>query len=137
MKADYNMTGKDRKALVDAIAAITGEAAEYQFVPTCAYKIGNITVDKNGTMIWDESTDEATTLRISGLTELIVTGALPKVFVIHFPKPVSDFEKAFHTMKPMGKGILTFELPINAPLGGQLSAAATSSCTYRAWSFPS
>jgi hypothetical protein len=48
MRADYNMTGKDRKALVDAIAAITGEAAEYQFVPTCAYKIGDITVDKEG-----------------------------------------------------------------------------------------
>jgi hypothetical protein len=29
MRANYNMTGKERKALVDAIAAITGEAAEY------------------------------------------------------------------------------------------------------------
>lgn len=54
MKADYNMTGKDRKALVDAIAAITGEAAEYQFVPTCAYKIGNITVDKEGGVSCDD-----------------------------------------------------------------------------------
>ena len=54
MKADYNMIGKDRKALVDAIAAITGEAAEYQFVPTCAYKIGNITVDKEGGVSCDD-----------------------------------------------------------------------------------
>ena len=54
MKANYNMTGKERKALVDAIAAITGEAAEYQFVPTCAYKIGNITVDKEGAVICED-----------------------------------------------------------------------------------
>jgi hypothetical protein len=54
MRANYNMTGKDRKALVDAIAAITGEAAEYQFVPTCAYKIGNITVDKEGGVSCDD-----------------------------------------------------------------------------------
>lgn len=48
MRANYNRTGKERKALVSAIAEITGEKAEYKFVPTCAYEIGNITVDKEG-----------------------------------------------------------------------------------------
>lgn len=48
MRATYNLTGKERKALVNAIAEITGQKAEYKFVPTCAYEIGNITVDKDG-----------------------------------------------------------------------------------------
>ena len=48
MKANYNVTGKERKALVAAIAAITGDKAVYKFMPTCAYEIGDITVDKEG-----------------------------------------------------------------------------------------
>ncbi|ENZ13256.1 hypothetical protein [Enterocloster clostridioformis] len=48
MKASYNVTGKERKALVAAIAVITGDKAVYKFMPTCAYEIGDITVDKEG-----------------------------------------------------------------------------------------
>lgn len=48
MKANFNVTGKDRKALVAAIAALTGDKAVYKFMPTCAYEIGDITVDKEG-----------------------------------------------------------------------------------------
>jgi hypothetical protein len=48
MRIDYGATGKDRKALVEAIEKITGEKAVYKFVPTCAYEIGSITVDKTG-----------------------------------------------------------------------------------------
>lgn len=48
MKANFSVTGKDRKALVAAIAALTGDKAVYKFMPTCAYEIGDITVDKEG-----------------------------------------------------------------------------------------
>ena len=48
MKANYNVTGKERKALVAAIAELTGDKAVYKFMPTCAFEIGNITVDKEG-----------------------------------------------------------------------------------------
>lgn len=48
MKASYNVTGKDRKALVAAIAELTGDKAVYKYMPTCAYEIGDITVDKEG-----------------------------------------------------------------------------------------
>lgn len=48
MKANYNLTGTKRKELVQAIAEITGEKADYMRMPTCAYEIGNITVDKDG-----------------------------------------------------------------------------------------
>ena len=48
MKANYNVTGNERKALVAAIAELTGEKPIYKFMPTCAYDIGDITVDKEG-----------------------------------------------------------------------------------------
>ena len=48
MKANYNVTGNERKVLVAAIAELTGEKAIYKFMPTCAYEIGDITVDKEG-----------------------------------------------------------------------------------------
>lgn len=48
MRADYNMTGAERRELVHAIEEITGEHAVYKFVPTCAYEIGDITVGKEG-----------------------------------------------------------------------------------------
>lgn len=46
MKANYNVTGNDRKALVAAIENLTGDKAIYMRMPTCAYEIGDITVDK-------------------------------------------------------------------------------------------
>ncbi|WP_455759452.1 virulence protein [Cloacibacillus evryensis] len=55
MKANYNVTGKERKALVAAIAAITGDKAVYKFMPTCAYEIGDITVDKEGCVTCDDA----------------------------------------------------------------------------------
>lgn len=48
MKAKYNVTGNERKVLVAAIAELTGEKPIYKFMPTCAYEIGDITVDKEG-----------------------------------------------------------------------------------------
>lgn len=54
MKANYNVTGKERKALVAAIAAITGDKAVYKFMPTCAFEIGDITVDKEGGVTCDD-----------------------------------------------------------------------------------
>lgn len=48
MKENYNVIGEARKALVKAIVKITGEKAVYQFMPTCAYEIGDITVSKEG-----------------------------------------------------------------------------------------
>ena len=65
MKKNYKVTGSDRKALVQVIGQTIGVKPVYMKVPTCAYAIGNITVDKEGSMIWDERTDEATIQQIS------------------------------------------------------------------------
>ncbi len=63
MEIKFNCTGAERKRLVQAISEITGENAEYQFMPTCAYTIGTMTVDKEGTLHCEDGTD------ISGLLE--------------------------------------------------------------------
>ena len=63
MTIKFNCTGTVRKKLVQAISEITGENAEYQFMPTCAYNIGTLSVDKDGTLHCEDGTD------IDGLLE--------------------------------------------------------------------
>ena len=53
MNLNYNVSGKDRKELVKAISEITGAEAKYAGVPSCAYRIGDIMVDKTGTVTGD------------------------------------------------------------------------------------
>jgi hypothetical protein len=60
MKATYNVTGDERKALVGIISEVIGTKPVYMRMPTCAYVIEGITVGKDGTMVWDERTEEAT-----------------------------------------------------------------------------
>ena len=65
MKINYNVTGSDRKQLVSIITHETGIKATYKGVPSLAYCIGGITVEKDGTMVWDENTDTATIQKIT------------------------------------------------------------------------
>ncbi|MCC6094262.1 MAG: virulence protein [Eubacterium sp.] len=119
MRANYNMTGKERKALVDAIAAITGEAAEYQFVPTCAYKIGNITVDKKGTVICE---DEEKLGRV--MVRLGQMGYYPDAEQPADPEPGQEtVQEAIElAQEPEGETTgLTISLPLSAANVGTLT----------------
>ncbi len=59
MNIEFNLTGEERKKLVRAISEITGGSAEYQYMPTCAYTIGeHYTVTKDGTLIISDDADE-------------------------------------------------------------------------------
>lgn len=57
MEIRYNVTGARRKELVKIISGITGSRAEYQYMPTCNYKIGCFTVTRDGTLIFDDCAD--------------------------------------------------------------------------------
>ena len=46
----YNVTGERRKRLVLKLAALTGQKAEYLGMPSMAYRVGDITVSKTGTL---------------------------------------------------------------------------------------
>ena len=51
MTTKMSLNGTMHKALVAAIAEITGEKAVYRSRPTCNYDIGDITVTKDGRII--------------------------------------------------------------------------------------
>lgn len=57
MEIKYNRTGKERKDLVTAIAQITGAEAVYKGVPSCNYEVDYFTIDRFGTLSFDDSAD--------------------------------------------------------------------------------
>ena len=58
MTIEFHLTGENRKALVKAISEILEISAEYQYMPTCAYKIGEYyTVTKEGNLEISDSAD--------------------------------------------------------------------------------
>ena len=73
MEFKYNVTGTDRKRLVTAIAEITECAAKYKGAPTFAYEVDYFTIDKNGTVSFDDRAD-------SEEIELLVEALLDKGF---------------------------------------------------------
>ena len=55
----FNLRERDRKELVKNISEILGEKAEYMRMPTCAYRIGDCTVAKDGTLTWGADVTDA------------------------------------------------------------------------------
>lgn len=60
MKLHYNATGPDRKELVQTISKLLGIKPVYKGMPTSAYEVGTIAVAKDGTVVYDERTDQDT-----------------------------------------------------------------------------
>ena len=70
MEITFNLEGITRKELVQAISEITGCKARYMRTPTYAYTIGDYTVTRQGSLVWDERTPEADANALkSGLIE--------------------------------------------------------------------
>ena len=79
MKINYNVTGSDRKQLVSIITHETGVKATYKGMPSMAYCIDGITIEKDGTMVWDENTDAAT---IQKITEALAAAGFEGEFTV-------------------------------------------------------
>jgi hypothetical protein len=119
MKANYSMTGTEKRDLVHAIERITGEKAEYQFVPTCAYEIGNITVDKEGAVICE---DEEKLGRV--MVRLGQMGYCPDAEQPADPEPGQETvqEAIEPAQEPEGETTgLTISLPLTAANVGTLT----------------
>ena len=71
---DYNVTGPERKRLVDAIAAFTGEDASYLGAPSFAYEVGIFHIDRAGCVSFDNRSD-------SGLFEGLIEQLANQGFV--------------------------------------------------------
>ena len=54
---DYNVTGAERKRLVQAISTYTQADTKYLGAPSFAYEIGDFTVTKDGTLEFSDRTD--------------------------------------------------------------------------------
>ena len=62
MTIAFHLTGEKRKTLVKAVSEILEIPAEYQYMPTCAYKIGECyTVTKEGNLEISDSADKKET----------------------------------------------------------------------------
>ena len=62
MTIAFHLTGENRKTLVKAVSEILEIPAEYQYMPTCAYKIGECyTVTKEGNLEISDSADSKET----------------------------------------------------------------------------
>ena len=58
MIIEFQLTGEKRKELAKTVSEIIGAPAEYQFMPTCAYKIGrDYTITKEGSLEISDSAD--------------------------------------------------------------------------------
>ncbi len=57
MELHFNVTGEGRKALVEAVSEELGTKAVYMRMPSCSYRIGEYTVDRDGTLSWPDGTD--------------------------------------------------------------------------------
>jgi len=68
MEVKFNVTGSERKALVAAISEITGAKSKYMGVPSMAFEIDCFTVNKNGTLIFDDRADSE---EIENLIEIL------------------------------------------------------------------
>ena len=58
MRIEFNVTGAKRKELAASLSELMDMPAEYQYMPTCAYKISYFTVTKDGALEFDEPLTE-------------------------------------------------------------------------------
>ena len=116
----FNASGDAKKKLVKLISSHLGIESKYLGVPSCAYSIGNYTVNKDGSLSWDED-DERTAglleaIKADGFTaaddeEALVEEEMEEAEVnrlcISFPKSMYD-ERTLENLKNLveGKGAL-------------------------------
>ena len=93
------LTGNDRKELAKAVSEIIGVPAEYQYMPTCAYKIGrDYTVTKEGNL---EISDSADSKEVENLIDELVSRG--------YDIPTAEDETTASEDKENG---LTVEMPL-------------------------
>lgn len=121
----FNVSGDTKKKLVKLISSHLGVESKYLGVPSCAYSIGNYTVNKDGSLSWDDD-DERTAglleaIKADGFTavedeeveeeEVLVEEEMEEAEVnrlcISFPKSMYD-ERTLENLKNLveGKGAL-------------------------------
>lgn len=114
MEVKFNVTGKERKALVTAIAEITGAAVTYKGVPSCAYEVDCFTIDRFGILSFDDRAD-------SEKIKTLLEGLAQKGFTAETQEN-SENDTAPPAEEPQGKTMgLTVAMPLDMVLVGNLT----------------
>ena len=64
MKVNYNIQKEERKAMVAVVSKVLDTKPAYCGAPTFSYKIGAFEITKDGSLCFDDVTDEATVARV-------------------------------------------------------------------------
>ena len=64
MKVNYNIQKEERKAMVGIVGKAVSEKPVYCGAPSFSYKIGAFEITKDGSLCFDDVTDEATVARV-------------------------------------------------------------------------
>jgi hypothetical protein len=79
MRTSFNVTGSERKRLVQAISKSTDEPSRYLGAPSMAYEVGPFTITRDGTLEYSDSTD-------SGIVEKLYDDIAAAGFVFEAPE---------------------------------------------------
>lgn len=81
--ANYNVTGSDRKELVNLVAETIGSPSKYQGAPSFAYTVDYITIDRNGALSFDDRAD-------TGVIENLLEQLAEHGFTAELPETAPD-----------------------------------------------
>ena len=76
MKVNYNIQKEERKAMVGIVGKVLEMKPAYCGAPSFSYKVGTFEITKDGSLCFDDATDEATVARVR--TALRETGFMSK-----------------------------------------------------------
>lgn len=114
MELRYNVSGPDRKRLVQVISEIAGVKAKYLGMPSAAYQIDFYTVDKNGTIHCDDNADPEIVERL--VTALQERGFEHSGFEYDNPQPEPDCTEPIEDCPPAYGTPETVGLTVQVPL---------------------
>ena len=110
MRANYNVTGDERKQMVAIISQEAGIQAVYTRMPECAFVISNMKVTKTGELLWDERTDAALIERITAALAAAGFTAEEEADTETAPEEAPEAEEAAVEEEAAGEG-MTVSMP--------------------------
>ena len=116
MQINYSVTGAKRKEVVQVISETTGIKAEYKFMPTCNYEIGDFTVSKNGTLEYENIADSEQAEKV--LCAISAAGFVPEPQEAESKEACAKADETVQQSEDIG---LTVELPLNKVAIGMLT----------------
>ena len=122
MEIRFHVTGNERKALVAALAEITGAKSKYLGMPTAAYQVGEFTIAKDGTVDIGTTTESKVELVLERLADKGFEAEIEEVTGTVIQMPLSMFnenqlQNLYQLVKAksqlLKKAVGATELPIN------------------------